>query len=102
MRTDGATTTNIEFSDETLRENFLLRQQLAARDATIANLQNQLETLQREVRQLRRLPTGKISQIPLEYVTFLHGLLDHVVRSFLTPVDSRFFLPLQRHAGNHA
>ena len=65
-RTDG--TTNIEFSDETVRENFLLRQQLAARDVTIANLQSQLDSLQREVRQLRRLPTGKISQIPLEYV----------------------------------
>jgi hypothetical protein len=70
MRTDGTTTANIEFSDDTLRENFLLRQQLAARDATIANLQGQLESLQREVRQLRRLPTGKISQIPLEYVPF--------------------------------
>ena len=72
QRTDnatGTTSTNkggIEFSDDMLRENFVLRQQLAARDATISSLQNQLESLQHEVRQLRQVPSGKISQIPLE------------------------------------
>ena len=72
QRTDNATGTTstskggIEFSDDMLRENFVLRQQLAARDATISSLQNQLESLQHEVRQLRQVPSGKISQIPLE------------------------------------
>ena len=58
----------IEFSDEMLRENFVLRQQLASSNATISNLQNQVELLQNEIRQLRQVPSGKISQIPLEYV----------------------------------
>jgi hypothetical protein len=72
QRSDGGSNkgngvgTNIEFSEESVRDNFLLRQQLAASDVTIANLQSQVESLQREVRQLRRLPTGKISQIPLQ------------------------------------
>lgn len=64
----GGGTSSIEFSDEAVRENFLLRQQLAARDATIDSLQHQVENLEQEIRQLRQLPTGKISQIPLEYV----------------------------------
>ena len=51
-----------------LRENFVLRQQLASSNATISNLQNQVELLQNEIRQLRQVPSGKISQIPLEYV----------------------------------
>jgi hypothetical protein len=57
---------NIEFSDEMIRENFVLRQQLAANNVTITNLQNQVEMLQNEIRQLRQIPSGKISQIPLE------------------------------------
>lgn len=74
QRNDSNTTTNtqpknsVEFSDEMLRENFLLRQQLAACNVTIATLQNQVDVLQNEVRQLRQLPSGKISQIPIEYV----------------------------------
>lgn len=47
-------------------ENAWLRQQLAAKDSTIATLQIQVQNLTQEIRQLRQLPTGKISQIPLE------------------------------------
>lgn len=49
-----------------VHEKLWLRQQLAMRDATIATLQTQVHQLQQEIRQLRQLPTGKISQIPVE------------------------------------
>jgi hypothetical protein len=58
----------VEFPDEMLRENLFLRQQLASCNTTIIGLQNQVELLQNEIRQLRQVPSGKISQIPLEYV----------------------------------
>ena len=67
QRTDNSGSKGgIEFSDEMLRENLILRQQLAASNAAIAGLQNQVELLQNEIRQLRQVPSGKISQIPLE------------------------------------
>lgn len=47
-------------------ENAWLRRELAAKDSTIATLQIQVQNLTQEIRQLRQLPTGKISQIPLE------------------------------------
>jgi hypothetical protein len=47
-------------------ENSWLRRELAAKDSTIATLQIQVQNLTQEIRQLRQLPTGKISQIPLE------------------------------------
>lgn len=53
-------------SDDAQRENLFLRQQMAAKDATIDSLQKQVEMLQNEIRELRQLPTGKISQIPVE------------------------------------
>jgi hypothetical protein len=56
------------------RENFCLRQQLVLKDATIEALQNQVASLQREIGELRQLPTGKISQIPIEYVRFCQQL----------------------------
>lgn len=62
------------------RENCCLRQQLAVKDATIETLQNQIVALQREVGELRQLPTGKISQIPIEYV--LYSSLIGTWRSF--------------------
>jgi hypothetical protein len=52
------------------RENSSLRQQLAVKNATIEALQNQIASLHREIGELRQLPTGKISQIPIEYVQF--------------------------------
>jgi len=52
--------------DDAQRENQFLRQQMAAKDATIDSLQKQVDMLQNEIRELRQLPTGKISQIPVE------------------------------------
>jgi len=68
-------------------ENFLLRQQLAAKDAFINSLQRQVETLQREIGELRQLPTGKISQIPVEYVLFVCFLYS-VVQSSISRVNN--------------
>jgi Csm1 N-terminal domain len=68
--TSQSPTRDVEFANEIVRENFLLRQQLSVRDSTIDALQAQVDSLQQEIRQLRQLPTGKISQIPLEYVQF--------------------------------
>jgi hypothetical protein len=53
-------------SDDPVRDNYYLRAQMAQRDATIDALQAQVESLQQEIQQLRSLPTGKISQIPVE------------------------------------
>jgi Csm1 N-terminal domain len=70
-------TRDVEFTNEIVRENFLLRQQLSVRDSTIDALQAQVDSLQQEIRQLRQLPTGKISQIPLEYVHFATSFGPH-------------------------
>lgn len=48
------------------QENYMLKSQLAAKDTMIDNLNQQLQTLQSEIRRLRQMPSGKISQIPLE------------------------------------
>lgn len=48
------------------QENYMLKSQLAAKDNLIDNLNQQLQTLQSEIRRLRQMPSGKISQIPLE------------------------------------
>lgn len=100
----------IEFTDEAVRENFLLRQQLAARDATIDALQKQVEDLQQDIRELRQLPTGKISQIPLEYVfvdfacdklmPFHKSYARYMIR-FLTLILNCVNIT-QRHALHHA
>lgn len=51
------------------RENSDLRQLVEAKDRTIASLEASLASLEKQVADLRQLPTGKISQIPLEYVS---------------------------------
>jgi hypothetical protein len=48
------------------RENAELRQRLSTKDAEIASLESTIEQLEKQVSDLRQLPTGKISQIPLE------------------------------------
>ena len=53
-------------SDDYQHENLILRQQLALKDAAIDLLQKQLDAMQQEIQELRQLPTGKISQIPVE------------------------------------
>lgn len=42
-----------------------MRQELKAKDEIIASLQERLKDLEHEVHELRWLPTGKISQIPI-------------------------------------
>lgn len=52
---------------EALRqENEQLKAKLKERDTTIANLKQDREELESRVEELRQLPTGKISQIPIE------------------------------------
>ena len=58
-------------SDDYQHDNLAMCHQLAVKDATINSLQKQVDALQREIRELRQLPTGKISQIPVEYVALL-------------------------------
>jgi len=81
---DNITVTAAE--EQQQRENYFLRQQLAAKDTTIDSLQKQVETMQQEIRELRQLPTGKISQIPVEYVWFCAttGILVRWVVCFLS------------------
>jgi hypothetical protein len=50
------------------RENARLRRLAAARDGEIAALEARVAALGKQVAELRQLPTGKISQIPIEYV----------------------------------
>lgn len=64
--TEPATTAAAAATTSHHQENTWLRQQLAVKDATITTLQTQVQNLTREIGQLRQLPTGKISQIPLE------------------------------------
>lgn len=47
-------------------ENAELRQLLADKEEVIASLQDTVDSLQHKVADLRQLPTGKISQIPIE------------------------------------
>jgi hypothetical protein len=51
-------------------ENADLRKLVASKDNKIAALEAQVEALEKQVADLRQLPTGKISQIPIEYVCF--------------------------------
>lgn len=51
--------------DELVRENTLLRQDLAARQSRVEDLERRVQELQGQVSELRQLPVGKISQIPV-------------------------------------
>ena len=61
------------------RENADLRTELQHCQQTIADLQQSVQDLQKLVQDLRELPTGKISQIPIAYVSCLHGMAMMVV-----------------------
>jgi hypothetical protein len=61
-----ASSSSSDLNHQSQSENAWLRQELVAKDSTIATLQIQVQNLTQEIRQLRQLPTGKISQIPLE------------------------------------
>jgi hypothetical protein len=49
-------------------ENATLRHQVHQKDAAVAALEAKVQHLERQVGELRELPTGKISHIPIEYV----------------------------------
>lgn len=49
-----------------LRENYLMRDQLQDKDSAIASLQLRVDQLETQIAELRQLPTGKISHIPIE------------------------------------
>ena len=49
-------------------ENAELRKVLIAKDDKIAALEESVASLEKQIADLRQLPTGKISQIPIEYV----------------------------------
>jgi hypothetical protein len=54
-------------SYETLmRENFHMRDQLKEKDTIVSSLQLRVNYLEEQIDELRQLPTGKISHIPLE------------------------------------
>ena len=52
--------------DTLARENFHLREQLHDKDAVISSLQHRVHQLETQISELRQLPTGKISHIPIE------------------------------------
>ncbi|CAB9517947.1 expressed unknown protein [Seminavis robusta] len=49
-----------------IQENLRLQQQMAQKDDLIATLQSKADGLETQIGELRQLPTGKISHIPLE------------------------------------
>lgn len=69
------------------RENTELRKQLAVKDQVIEDLQKKVAALEKHVQDLRQLPTGKISQIPAEYVfpAFVLVVSTHLLTS-LSPL----------------
>lgn len=52
--------------DSLARENFHMREQLHDKDAVISSLQQRVHQLETQISELRQLPTGKISHIPIE------------------------------------
>ena len=52
--------------DELMRQNNLLKQQLKEKDIVNSSLQHRVNYLENQIHELRQLPTGKISHIPVE------------------------------------
>jgi hypothetical protein len=50
------------------QENKALKQQVTLKDKEIMKLRKEMADLKNQIQELRQLPTGKISQIPVEYV----------------------------------
>jgi hypothetical protein len=48
------------------RDNHLMREQLQEKDTVASSLQQRVNYLERQISELRQLPTGKISHIPVE------------------------------------
>jgi hypothetical protein len=52
--------------DELLREVHHMREQLKEKDIVVSSLQHRVNYLENQISELRQLPTGKISHIPVE------------------------------------
>ena len=52
--------------DALARENLQLREQLKEKDIVVSSLQQRVNYLEKQISELRQLPTGKISHIPIE------------------------------------
>lgn len=50
------------------QENKALKEKMAIKDKEIMKLRKEMAELKNQIHELRQLPTGKISQIPVEYV----------------------------------
>jgi hypothetical protein len=48
------------------RDNHHLREQLKEKDMVVSSLQQRVNYLEKQIGELRQLPTGKISHIPIE------------------------------------
>ena len=57
--------------EELVRDNALLRHEVAENNACIESLRQTIQELQAQVAELKQLPVGKISQIPVAYVDFV-------------------------------
>jgi hypothetical protein len=49
-----------------LMENIRLKEQLQQKEDTIETLKSKADSLEKQIGELRQLPTGKISHIPIE------------------------------------
>jgi len=63
---DNAAAASRLSNDALARENFHLRDQLQDKDTVISSLQQRVHQLETQINELRQLPTGKISHIPIE------------------------------------
>ena len=52
--------------DALARENHHMREQLQEKDMVVSSLQERVAYLEKQISELRQLPTGKISHIPIE------------------------------------
>jgi hypothetical protein len=83
-----------------LRDNVMMREQLHEKDTIVSSLQHRVSQLETQINELRQLPTGKISHIPIEYVNCTRCAASaHLHR---TPISYPCCLRLQRHDPYHA
>lgn len=70
-------------------ETMILRQQIVHHQKTIQSLQERIKELEQENSQLRQLPTGKISQIPIEdMIDLMHEYGSEVSDTSIPPRKS--------------
>ena len=90
----------VRLEAEKLRaENQRLLKQLEEKDDKIRFLQGKVDTLSKHVDEFRQLPTGKISQIPIPYVSLLHTVMHALCPSFFLRAPLFLFLFFQGHGG---